>query len=356
MEPRAEPREPQVWPRSQFTVPVSEAGIITLGTETLTIVPEPPTVGRAVCVSSGGRLAFRRVLGVDGQRLWLRADVAPFEDAWEGDIVGCVKPRPIDRLVALAPELWTRTSWRAAVAVARALEARSRVGHRRAVRYSTRLLELSEWSLVRDFWRRACGKTLEVRPHPRQHVVGLFDDGVLVGANIHLVLGASSYSAFTLVDRRYRGTGGGSRMLRTSIEVARAQGLDGIYVHIDVRNLPSLAAYERVGFVRKGWWADDADPLLSAERQWIVLEIELRRAPPPLACRSSGTNSAATGTVGRPARVAREAPPTMLPDLATTMATARSLPSPPRRRRNSTPRRVVPEGCDKATTSLLVVM
>lgn len=279
VEPRAQ-GEPSTWPETRFSVPVSEAGILTLGTEMLTIVPEPPTMGRAVCIASGGRLAFRRVLGIEGRRLRLRADVAPFEDVWDGDIVGCVEPRAIDRVVAIAPELWTRSNWRAAVALAHALEARRRVGRRRDVRYATRVLELSEWSLVRDFWRRACGKALEVQPNPRQHVVGLFDDGVLVGANIHLVLGASSYSAFTLVDRRYRGTGGGSLMLRHSIEVARAQALDGIYVHISVRNLPSIAAYERVGFVRRGWWADDADPLLSAERQWLVLELDLKTTAP----------------------------------------------------------------------------
>ena len=167
-------------------VRVSDAGIFTFRDEELTIEDVPPTVGAAVCVRSGSRLAFRRVLGIEGATLRLRADLAPFEDRWDGD-------------------------------------------------------------------------------------------AELVGANIHLVLGSQSYSAFTLVDRRFRGTGGGSKMIQRAVQVCRRQGLQSIYVHIDVRNFPSIAAYERNGFEKKGWWSDESDPLASAERRWKVLELELTR-------------------------------------------------------------------------------
>lgn len=255
---------------------VSSAGILTWGLEELVIDPDPPEVGRAVCISSGGRLAFRRVLGVDGRRLRLRADVAPFEDEWDGEIVGCVRPRMIDRVAAIDPDRWTRANWHGALAFAHALSVRRRLSPKpRGPVFMTRALAASDWPMVRAFWRASCGDELHVEAQPHQHVVGLFDGTELVGANIHLVFGKSSYSAYTLVDRRYRGSGGGSRMIGHAVAIARAQELDSIYVHINSRNLPSIRAYERAGFVRKGWWSDQADPLASAERQWLVLELDL---------------------------------------------------------------------------------
>jgi RimJ/RimL family protein N-acetyltransferase len=106
-------------------------------------------------------------------------------------------------------------------------------------------------------------------------VIGLFDGTELIGANIQLLFGTTSYSAFTLVDRRYRGTGGGSKMIAHAVALARARKLESIYVHINYRNLPSIGAYERAGFKRQGWWSDAADPLASAEQQWLVFEIDL---------------------------------------------------------------------------------
>jgi RimJ/RimL family protein N-acetyltransferase len=143
------------------------------------------------------------------------------------------------------------------------------------VNTTTRVLEPSEWPRVRQFWREACGNELHVDAHANQHVIALFDGPALVGANIHLVFGSTSCSTFTLVDRRYRGTGGGTKMIRRAIALAREQRLESIYVHINARNLPSLRAYRRVGFELKGWWSDDSDPLASAERQWQVFEIDL---------------------------------------------------------------------------------
>jgi RimJ/RimL family protein N-acetyltransferase len=260
------------------TVRVSDAGILTWGTEELTIVSEAPAVGRAICVSSGGRLAFRRVLAVSGSVLRLRADVAPFEDSWDGDVVGCVRPRLIDRLAAIDVDHFTRTNWLAAVAYAHALSVRRRLSPRRQVAFTTRVLTPADWPDVRVFWKRACGEELHVEAQSRQQVIGLFDGSELVGANIHLIFGATSYSAFTLVDRRYRGSGGGSKMIAHAIKNCRLEGLSSVYVHIKSRNLPSIRAYERVGFRQKGWWSDDSDPLASAERQWRVLEIDLTKS------------------------------------------------------------------------------
>jgi RimJ/RimL family protein N-acetyltransferase len=254
---------------------VSDAGIFTWGTEELTIVQSAPEKGSAVAIASGGRLAFRRVLEVRKNKLRLRCDVAPFEDEWDGDIVGCVRPRVIDRIAAIDPERFTTANWHAAVAYAHALSAKRRFSKRPEVAYTTRMLTDSEWPSVRAFWKRACGDELHVEAQPHQHVIGLFDRGELVGANIHLVFGSTSYSAYTLVDRRYRGTGGGGKMIAHAVRFAREQKLESVYVHIKSRNLPSIRAYERQGFEQKGWWSDEADPLASAERQWRILEIAL---------------------------------------------------------------------------------
>lgn len=256
-------------------VRVSNAGILTWGEEELVIEPVAPHVGSAVCVVSGGRLAFRRVLEIRGRELRLRADVAPFDEWWDGEVVGCVRPRLIDRIAAVSPERWTRANWRAAVVAAHALAARRRIVPRRHVAFTSRLLDASDWPGVRRFWREACGNELHVEAHPNQHVIGLFDGEKLVGANIHLVFGKASYSAFTLVDRRYRGTGGGIKMIAHALSVARSQKLESIYVHTGARNLPSIRAYRRAGFECKGWWSDASDPLASAERQWLVFEIDL---------------------------------------------------------------------------------
>ena len=267
----ADARRPRV-------VRVTHAGIFTWGSEELTIDPDPPTVGRAVCISSGGRLAFRRVLGVKGGELRLRGDVAPFEDVWTGDIVGCVRPRLIDRIAALDAASFTRANWALAVAGAQAMAVRRRLARRSRVSFTTRVLEPGDWSRVRAFWKESCGKELPVEAQPRQQVIGLFvSDDELVGANIHLTFGATSYSAFTLVDRRFRGCGGGGQMIAHAVALARAKMLESIYVHINARNLPSIGAYERAGFTRQGWWSDAADPLAAAEQQWLVFEIDLKR-------------------------------------------------------------------------------
>lgn len=265
-------RAPFLSPRS---VRAKDAGILTRDDEELVIEDEPPAVGRAVCLRSGGRLAFRRVLEVRGSELVVRCDVAPFEERWSGEIVGCVKPRLVDRIAALDPKRWTAANWRAAVASAHLRASRRWFLPRRTGKFTVAILSPGEWPRVRAFWRRACGRELPVAAHPHQHVVGLFDGEELVGVNIQLVAGSATFSAFTLVDRRYRGLGGGYRMIAHALAVAETLGLTSMYVHINARNLPSIAAYQKAGFERKGWWSDDADPLASAERQWLVFERDL---------------------------------------------------------------------------------
>jgi len=254
---------------------VSEAGILTLGTEELLIERGEPEVGRAVCLLSGNRIAFRRVLAIGAREMVLRADVAPFEDRWESGIVGCVHPRSIDRAAAINPVHFTRTGWYAAIASAHLRSARKRLQRPRRLPLTTKALSASDWPRVRAFWKRACGRELPVEAHANQHVVGLFDGAALVGVNIHLGFGATAYSAFTLVDRSYRGCGGGRKMIEHGVAISRERKFENIYVNINVRNLPSIAAYRSVGFRPTRWWSDDADPLASAERQQMVFELDL---------------------------------------------------------------------------------
>lgn len=254
------------------TLRVSEVGVITFGAEDFVIDTDRPTVGRVVCVVSGTRFAFRRVLGVDGSRLRLRGDALPFEDRWDGDVVGCVVPRAIDRLAALDPVAWTRGSWDLAMAAARGLQVRRSLTRRPLLALRTETLPTERWPDVRAFWARACGRELAATAQPHQHVIGLYDGAELIGANIYLAIGATAFSAFTLVDRRYRGIGGGSRMLAHAVREARERGFESMYVHIHARNLPSIAAYTRAGFVQRGWCEDEGDPLATAEEQMGVWE------------------------------------------------------------------------------------
>ncbi len=266
---------------SAWRMRVVDAGVLTFGLEELVLRRGTPNVGDAVAVVSGGRIAFRRVVGKKDGALRLRADIAPFEETWEGDVVGIVEPRLFDRVVALAPARLTRLGWLGAMGVAHV-----KLAGKRALRgrpktkalFTTALLEADEWPHVRAFWRDACGDVLPVEANADQQVIGLFDeDGTLVGANIQLRFDDNAYSAFTLVHPRLRHLGGGRQVIEHAIREAKARGVEMIYVHIHVRNLASIKAYRRVGFVRRRWWKDESDPLLAAERQWHI--YELRFAP-----------------------------------------------------------------------------
>lgn len=235
-----------------------------------------PRPGLVVGLISGDRLTFRRVLAVHGTLLRLRGDVAPFEDRWDAPVVGCVPPRPVDRLASLDPQRFTAMGWRAAMTAARFAAAQQRfLRTRRGPRLDVASLGPSDWPRVRAFWAEHAEQPLPASATRAQRAVGLFDRSRLVGVNIHLEVGSASYSAFTLVDRRYRGCGGGRAMIARAAEDARLHGLSSVYVHIHARNLPSIAAYRAVGFRPVRWWSDESDPLLSAERQWRVFELAL---------------------------------------------------------------------------------
>lgn len=256
------------------------AGLMSLGEELVldqaVTWPTQENVGHAICLLSGGRLAFRRLLGVYGHVLRLRCDVAPFEDTWQDEILGYVRPRAIDKIAAASPVLWTRANWNAAMSFAWATSRRQNLPkHTVKVPFRTELLSPSDWPRIREFWLAACGTPLPSEPHTHQHVIGLLVGDVLTGVNIHLFTGRTSYSAFTLVHPDYRGIGGGRAMIQHSVRLARERGNELIYVHIDARNFASMAAYEHVGFKPAGWWSDEADPMAAAERQWRVFELAL---------------------------------------------------------------------------------
>jgi GNAT superfamily N-acetyltransferase len=254
------------------------SGILVLPGEVLEIERGAPTAGSAVCLVSGSRLAWRRVLAVRDGRALLRADVAPFADGWFDGIVGCVRPRALDRVAALAPERWTELGWSAAIAGAQTFALYKRLRTRRmgASELTAKPLSMADWPRVRAFWLQACGKPLPLKAQPSQYAVGLFSPrGALAGVNIQIVLGDVSYAAYTLVDRRCRGLGGGRKMIEAAVDLARGLGVKLVYVHIPARNLPSIAAHEASGFHFARWWTEDSDPLLAAERQWQVYERSL---------------------------------------------------------------------------------
>jgi GNAT superfamily N-acetyltransferase len=231
-----------------------------------------------VCIVSGDRLAWRRVLAVRGDRALVRGDVAPFADGWVDGVVGRLVPRRIDRIAAVSPSQWTELGWTTAIAGAHAFRAlkrlRSRAHH--APSLTAKPLLPSDWPRVRAFWLHVCGSPMPLQAHPSQHVAGLFlENGALAGVTIQIVLGDASYSAYTLVDRRFRGLGGGRRLLEVVVDVARGLGVKLLYAHIDARNLSSIAAHEAAGFRFARWWTEESDPLLAAERQWRVYERDL---------------------------------------------------------------------------------
>jgi GNAT superfamily N-acetyltransferase len=262
---------PAVW----HMIPPEPCGVRVSRGEIFEVERDGARPGDAICLVSGKRLAWRRALAVrDGEAL-VRADVAPFADGWFGYVVGRLRPRPVDRLAAIAPARWAELGWVAAHAGARAFAVYRRLLSRAqdVPTFSARSLADADWPRVRAFWLEACGDPLPLHPQPSQHVVGLFlPTGALAGVNIQLVLGDTSYSAFTLVDRRYRGLGGGRQMIEVALRVTRELGVKLVYVHIHALNLPSIAAYEAVGFRFARWWTEDSDPLLAAERQWCVFE------------------------------------------------------------------------------------
>lgn len=241
--------------------------------------------GDVVCVRSGSRITWRRVLETRPGEAFLRGDVAPFADGWVGTppcaagaaIVGRVARRPHDVLAHVNSARFVEANWMAALGLARLKALRRRLGARKKpplrVPFRTKLLSPSEWPAVQAFWERASGRRLPLTAPRAAYVVGLFAEHTrLVGVNIQLVTGDEAYSAYTMIERGYRDAGGSRLLLDEAIRVAEALELARVYVHIHARNVPSLAAYRRAGFRFSHWWADDADPMLAAERQWRVFE------------------------------------------------------------------------------------
>lgn len=262
----------------RWTMHVAPAGIVTFG-ENLVLerVPAGRTVdvrpGEAVCMVSGSRLAFRRVLGREGSQLRVRCDVAPFGDLWDGPVLARVAPRPIDKIASLAPALWVEGNWQGTMALVHAMALPQKV-RRRQVRlpFRTELLGSEDWPRVRAFCVEASGRPLPQEAHAKQHVFGMLLGDELIGFNVCLVSGTSSYSAYTLVHPKYRGLGGARSLIAHAVRFARSRRLERMYVHIDARNLASIGAYRANGFDFAGWWSDEADPLASAEVQWRVFE------------------------------------------------------------------------------------
>ena len=239
--------------------------------------------GDVACVRSGSRITWRRVLEVHESEAFVRADVAPFADGWIRTtgpgalLVGKVTRRPHDLLAHVNSTRFVHGNWLAALGLARLKAARRRLsGHKKPalrVPFRTKLLAPSEWPSVQAFWLRASGRSLPLGAPRGAYVVGLFADHTrLVGVNVQLVTGDEAYSAYTMIERGYRDAGGSRLLLDEAIRVAEALDIARVYVHIHARNVPSLAAYHRAGFRFSHWWADDADPMLSAERQWRVFE------------------------------------------------------------------------------------
>lgn len=239
--------------------------------------------GDVACVRSGSRITWRRVLQVRGEEAFVRADLAPFADGWlraSGPgalLVGRAQPRLHDLLARVASTRFVQANWLAALGLARLKAARRRLAAARKparqIPFRTKLLAPSEWPSVQSFWLRASGRSLPLAAPRGAYVVGLFAEYTrLVGVNVQLVTGDEAYSAYTLIERAYRGGGGSRLLLDEAIRIAEALDIARVHVHIHARNVPSLAAYERAGFRFSHWWADEADPMLSAERQWRVFE------------------------------------------------------------------------------------
>lgn len=241
--------------------------------------------GDVACVRSGTRVTWRRVLEVREGEAFVRADVAPFADGWlrvngpGAILIGRVARRPQDFLAHVNSTRFVHANWLGAMGLGQLKAARRRFAARTKARpvlrvpFRTKLLAPSEWPSVQSFWQRASGRSLPLGAPRGAYVVGLFAEHTrLVGVNVQLVTGDEAYSAYTMIERGYRDAGGSRLLLDEAIRVAEALEIARVYVHIHARNVPSLAAYHRAGFRFSHWWADDADPMLSAERQWRVFE------------------------------------------------------------------------------------
>jgi len=237
----------------------------------VTVTRGTPWVGAVACVASGGRLAWRRVIDVRDGAALLRAEVAPFDDGWWRELIGCARAEgAYAALSAAAPSVVTEAAWRAALAWSKAPRL---AGRRRAsVPWVTRTLSPADEGARDAMLDRAYGG----RPHGAAPatVVGLFaPGGALVGEYHLLVEGERGLSSGMVVEPAWRARGGGVALARGVLAAARALGLKRVGCAIAARNGPSIGAHLRAGYADAGRWRTwPDDPLLAAERQWREFE------------------------------------------------------------------------------------
>lgn len=234
-----------------------------------------PWPGAVACVVSGRRLAWRRVVAVRGGEALLRAEVAPFDDGWFGELVGCAAaPGALGAVAARAPAAYAAAAWWSAVALAHLRGAAAAVRARRDVRWATRALGPDDEPARRALLARVHGgDPSRFGPAPGA-VVGLFAPGGALAGEYHLrVEGTLGRSSAMVVEPAWRGRGGGAALARGLVEEARRRGLGAVRCAIAARNLASVRAHRGAGFSTDGRWVRwPDDPLLAAERQWLEFE------------------------------------------------------------------------------------
>jgi len=237
----------------------------------VTLARGAPWLGAVACVASGGRLAWRRVIDVREGAALLRAEVAPFDDGWWRDLIGCARVEgAYAALGAAAPSVVTEVAWRAALAWSKA---RGRAGKGRgSAPWVTRALSAADEGAREAMLDRAYGG----RPHGAAPAtaVGLFTPGGALVGEYHLLLdGERGLSSGMVVEPAWRGRGGGAALARGVLTAARTLGLRRVGCAIAARNGPSVGAHLRAGYADTGRWRTwPDDPLLAAERQWREFE------------------------------------------------------------------------------------
>ena len=248
---------------------------VTQGTR-LVMTRAAPWPGAVACVASGARVAWRRVVAVRGGEALLRAEVAPFDDGWWGDLLGCAEAPsgPWNALAARAPAMSTGVAWAGAMAWARARGAAAHMREGEAA-FTTRLLGADDAAARSAMLARAYGGRLTGAAPAA--VVGLFaPERTLVGEYHLLTDGDRGLSSAMVVEPAWRGRGGGVVLARVVLAAARSFGLRTVGCAIAARNTPSVRAHLRAGYRDTGRWRRwPEDPLLAAERQWREFEAVL---------------------------------------------------------------------------------
>lgn len=254
------------------------------GTE-IVVVRRRATRGRIACLSTGSRVTFRRVLAVDGQRVFVRGDVAPFADGWFANVIGCVDEPASPFLIArIAPVLWTSSAWHLArgVALARAMGVGARPVAAETAGLSTRTLCATDGDALIALLVESHGGPPE--RYSREinlaaSTVGLFSPNAQLIGRCAVTKGEGDVaeSEALVVHPLWRRCGGGALIMRAIVELARGNGARVVRATVAARNLPSRRTLLRAGFRETGRWVRAGDdPLLAAERQLLETEVVLR--------------------------------------------------------------------------------